>query len=81
MKVIAGKLNKDNIVNYWLCDLCILNKNDIGNYAIVENRNDYDLVKIVGILETNEKYLKFVVGVNPSKKVVQIIGRNTIRED
>lgn len=81
MKVIAGKLNKDNIVNYWLCDVATLHDSDIGNYAIVENRNDYDLVKIVGILDTNEKYLKFIVGVNPSKKVIRIVERQTIRED
>ena len=81
MRIICGKINRENVVNYWLCDLKTLNINDIGNYAIVENRNDYDLVKIVGILETNEKYLKFVTDVNPYKKVVQIVERNTIRED
>lgn len=30
----------------------------VGDYAVVENKNDYDLVKIIEIVETSEKYCK-----------------------
>jgi len=41
--------------------------------------NDYDLVKIVGVIETTEKYVKFINKVN--KKVVGIVPRMDIRKD
>lgn len=84
MKLIAGKINSDNVVRYWnlegenAIDVAVIG---IGNYAIVENKNDYDLVKIVGIIETNEKYAKFLTGVNVNKKVVRLITRDSVRED
>ena len=84
MKLIAGKINSDNMVRYWKLedeneiDIAVIG---IGNYAIVQNKDDYDLVKIVGIIETNEKYSKFLTGVNVNKKVVRLILRNSIRED
>ena len=79
MRLIAAKLNSDNIVRFWKVD----NRNfNVGDYAIVENRNDYDLVKIVGIIETNEKYASFFVNGYPvSKSVVYIIQRFLIRKD
>lgn len=84
MKLIAGKINSDNMVRYWKLedeneiDIAVIG---IGNYAIVQNKGDYDLVKIVGIVETDEKYAKFLTGVNVNKKVVRLIARNIIRED
>lgn len=84
MKLIAGKINSDNVVRYWnldrenAIDVAVIG---IGNYAIVENKNDYDLVKIVGIVETNEKYAKFLTGANVNKKVVSVITRDSVRED
>lgn len=84
MKLMIGKLNSENSVRYWILE--DENEKDIdvigiGNYAIVENKNDYDLVKIVGIVETNEKYARFITGVNVNKKVVRLIVRDSIRED
>ena len=79
MRIIAGKLNSDNIVRYWKVGDEIFN---VGDYAIVENKNDYDLVKIIGIVETNEKYASFFVNGYPvSKSVVSIIQRFLIRKD
>ena len=43
--------------------------------------NDYDLVKIIGTVITNEKYLKLLTNVNVNKKVVEIVDRSDIRED
>lgn len=79
IKLIAGKFNNYNTVCYWNIDEDMDFK--IGDYAIVENKNDYDLVKIVGVVETTEKYEKFISNCNVSKKVVSIISRDEIRED
>lgn len=84
MKLIAGKLNAENIVRYWMLegeDVKDVDVIGIGNYAIVENKNDYDLVKIVGIVETNEQYVKFLAGVNVNKKVIRLLARATVRND
>ena len=79
MRLIAAKLNSDNIVRFWKTEK---NNFEVGDYAIVENRNDYDLVKIVGIVETTEKYSSFFVNGYPvSKSVVSIIQRLLIRND
>ena len=78
MKLILGKLNKDQIINYWRCDGMYPN---IGDYAIVENINDYDLVKIIGMVETDIKYEKFLTPNGVSKKVIKTISRDSIRGD
>ena len=41
-----------------------------GDYAIGENLNDYDLLKIIGIVETNEKYCKRLTHSCELKKAV-----------
>ena len=53
----------------------------IGDYAIVENLNDYDLVKIIGIVETSEKYCKRLTHSCELKKAVCLLKRNMIRKD
>ena len=79
MRLIAGKLNGYNFVRYWKVENETFN---IGDYAIVENENDYDLVKITGVIETNEKYASLVAnGLSTDKKVVSIIQRFLIRND
>ena len=79
VKMIAGKLNNTKCVYYWTVDKDF--DYEIGDYAIVENMNDYDLVKIIGTVITNEKYLKLLTNVNVNKKVVEIVDRSDIRED
>ena len=80
MKLIIGKLNEDNNIRYWNAsgftpDVAV------GDYAIVENINDYDLVKIIGIVETEEKYTKFLVPRGVSKNVVKYLERSQVRKD
>lgn len=79
VKMIAGKLNNTKCVYYWTVDKDF--DYEIGDYAIVENMNDYDLVKIIGTVETNDKYLKLLTNVNVNKKVIEIVDRSDIRED
>ena len=78
MKAILGKLNRSHEVYYWRCDGMYP---DVGDYAIVENINDYDLVKIIGIVETDEKYEKFLSKNRISKKVIKTISRSWVRND
>ncbi len=75
MKLILGKLNRNNTVQYWNAERF---ENLLGNYAIVENSHDYDLVKIIGVLETNEKYEKLIANGNKLKRVVMIIEEKSI---
>ena len=53
----------------------------VGDYAIVENKNDYDLVKIIGIVETSEKYYKQLTHDCELKQSVCLLKRNMIRYD
>ena len=79
MKLIAGKLNSDTFIRFWKTEERYLY---VGDYAIVENINDYDLVKIVGIVETEEKYTHFLANGCPViKNVITIIPRCAIRKD
>lgn len=80
MKLIAGKMNYNKQIYYWELPEFLKIPN-VGDYAIVQNLTDYDLVEIVGILETNEEYIKFIAGVNVNKNVIKIIDRQYIRED
>lgn len=80
MKLIAGKINNCNTTYYWdISEFKVIP--EIGDYAIVENMNDYDLVKIVGIVETFEKYARHITNCNVNKKVINFIDRKSIRED
>jgi len=80
IKLIAGKLNNFENAYYW--DVSMIDRNfEIGDYAIVENMSDYDLVKIIGIVETNEKYSRYITNRKNVKKVIMIIDRYSIRED
>lgn len=80
MKLIIGKLNGANIINYWNTSDFILDV-PVGDYAIVENINDYDLVKIIGIVETDEKYTKFLAPHGVSKRVIKYLPRDLVRRD
>ena len=80
MKLMAGKFNGCNEVYYWdisgFEDVPV-----IGDYAIVENKNDYDLVKVIAIVETTENYRKFLLNKQVNKKALWIIPRKQLRED
>lgn len=66
--VIIGKFNNISEVYYWQCDKGC----NIGDYAIVENRNGFDLVKIVGIGALDSS-LRLA-----TKKVVKVIPKNEL---
>jgi hypothetical protein len=76
--LIIGKHNSTGQIFYWNDNG---KKFDVGDYAIVENKDDYDLVKIVGEVFTNEKYARLCSGTIVTKKVVKIIPRKEIRND
>ena len=81
MNLIMGKFNQCNDPYYWeVGEGIFFNNIAIGDYAIVENMNDYDLVKVIGKVVTKEKYIKFL-GTTELKKVIDIIDRKDIRVD
>lgn len=49
--LIAGIINATGTLLYWKSDGEI----SVGDYAIVENKNGYDLIKSVGIIYTTKK--------------------------
>ena len=74
MKCILGKFNNNQyFVNYWKIEE--VRNEDIGNYAVVENIDGYDLVKIIGIVEIDESQVKYVTGNHDLKKVKIIISK------
>lgn len=78
IKIILGRLNGCITSNYWL-------ENEtnatVGDYAIVENKNGYDLVEVTGILETDEKHINLIIGNKINKKAVSIISKKTLGID
>ena len=77
--LIAGTINLTKETLYWIVE-GILTKDIIGDYAIVENRDAYDLVKIVGIVETTEgnakKFSKH--GYKDMKKVIKFLPKDQV---
>lgn len=76
--LIAGVINATGKMLYWK------NKNNLsinsGDYAIVENTNGYDLVKVVGIVYTRESQAsKFSnTRYENMKSVVKVIKKESI---
>lgn len=50
--LVAGMINATRKTLYWKTSTI---STDIGDYAIVENNGGYDLIKIVGIVETTKE--------------------------
>ena len=75
--VILGKLNRDNVVNYWNIEEKMILGQDldelIEKYAIVENMQGYDLVKIVGFAYIDEDEEKHIAKNKITKSVIRII--------
>lgn len=81
--LIAGVINSmPNIVYFWLGDKNI-DSFKIGDYAIVENLNSYDLVKIAGIVWTNEENLKSITkkDLAKMKKVIKYIPKEELENE
>ena len=74
--LIAGIINATGTTLYWKSDSEI----NIGDYAIVENKQGYDLVKVTGILyTTRENAIKFSnTKYENMKKVIQGIKKELI---
>lgn len=77
IKVIAGRLNGTNKANYWLYN----EKAKIGDYAVVENCNGFDLIEIVGLLETDEEHIDRIIGNRINKKVICVIEKKGIEKN
>lgn len=60
IKAIAGMLNGDCTARFWKIPDGVAV--DVGDLAIVENRDGYDLVKVVGLVKTTEECEKFLTG-------------------
>lgn len=79
MKLIAGRLNGTNEVRFWRTCLCLEDNFvlEIGNFAVAENKNGFDLIEIMGVVNTTEEYEKYFSGGNKvSKKIVAVIGKD-----
>lgn len=76
--LIAGIINATGTTLYWKSDSEI----NIGDYAIVENKQGYDLVKVTGILyTTRENAIKFSnTKYENMKKVIQGIKKELIEK-
>lgn len=60
IKAIAGMLNGECTARFWkIPDGMAV---DIGDHAVVENRDGYDLVKVVGLVKTTEECEKILTG-------------------
>lgn len=76
--LIAGVINATGKLLYWRSDRRI----SIGDYAIVENMNGYDLIKVIGVIETIEENAKKFSNTNyiNMKKVIQGMQKELIEE-
>lgn len=76
--LVTGVINATETTLCWKSDSEI----SIGDYAIVENKQGYDLVKVTGILyTTRENAIKFSnTKYENMKKVIQGIGKELIEK-
>lgn len=81
--LIVGVINSmPNTVYFWLGNKGV-DSFKIGDYAIVENLNSYDLVKIAGIVWTNEENLKSITkkDLAKMKKVIKYIPKEELENE
>lgn len=76
--LIAGTINATGKTLYWKSDRVV----SVGDYAIVENMNGYDLIKVVGIIDTTkENASKFSnTKYNNMKRVIQGMQKELIEK-
>ena len=80
-KLLIGKINASNTIGYWNIGENYTPDVISGDYAIVENKTDYDLIKIIGIVELREEYEKFLFNSKVSKKAIMYFARSRIKND
>ena len=78
MKLIIGKFNVSNKIAYWSIGEKFTPDVAVDDYAIVENKDDFDLVKIIGIVETNEEHSKELNSYREIKEAVDYISSISI---
>lgn len=76
--LIAGTINATGKTLYWKSEV----ETSIGDYAVVENMNGYDLIKVVGIVTTTKSNVsKFSnTKYGNMKRVVQGIKKELIEK-
>lgn len=53
-----------------------------GDYAIVEDKNDFSLVKVIMVGEIKDNYQSFLTGhAHVRKKVVAVVPRKCLKDD
>jgi hypothetical protein len=81
VKIVAGQINRENTpVRYWKSENVPL---QIGGYAIVENANGYDLIKVVGYVYTTLDKVKLFSNTRYEnmKNVVMAFGKEVIERE
>lgn len=76
--LIAGMINAIGRTLYWKSD----RKISIGDYAIVENMNGYDLIKVMGIVYTTKSNARKISNVKyeDMKNIIQRIQKELIEK-
>lgn len=70
MKLAMVRINAGNVTNFFKANDIVC---EVGDYVIVENMKDYDLGKVVAIVETTEELAKYVYNGTVSKNIVRKI--------
>lgn len=82
--LLAGRRNGGNETLFWTMEDCKVDGYSEGDYAIVENMNDFDLVKIVGTVVTKKNLANLFskTKYEHMKKVIRIVNKSDlIKED
>lgn len=71
--LVAGIINATGKMLYWRDKAGV----KIGDYAVVENMKGYDLIKVVGIIETTEKDAKKFsnTNYNDMKNIIRVFDK------
>lgn len=81
IKIIAGKLNGNATIRHWNVpgNMAV----HVGDYAVVENMEGYDLVRVVGITETKKEYTPYFTGHSGgvSRRVVLVLLKDIFNEN
>lgn len=79
--LVAGIINGTTQVLYWKCNISLIY--NIGDYAIVENKQGYDLIKIVGDVVTERNNTRFFskTKYENMKKVIKIVYEDELEEE
>lgn len=81
MKIIFGKHADCGAVYCWKMPHDMKADEVIGNYAIVENMNDYALVKVIGLAEVKDaQAAQAIARTNVNKNALRIISKEALNK-